>query len=76
MLRFCECQLIPLPLGLTIIGKISKNPRSKDEPISARVIGTTYIKLKNKRSIGITSNVFINMRITDFIRENKEIIEE
>lgn len=58
------------------IGKISTNPKGKDKQISARVNGTTYSKFKKICDArGITSNACLNMLITDFVRENKDILE-
>lgn len=59
------------------IGKISTNPRAKDKQISARVNGTTYSKFKKICDArGITSNACLNMLITDFVRENKDILDD
>lgn len=63
--------------GNDTIEKITKNAAGKDKPISARVNGTTYIKFKKICAArGITSNACLNMLITDFVRENKSVIEE
>ena len=59
------------------IGRISNNPQSKDKPISARVNGTTYSKFKKICAArGLTPNACLNMLITDFVRENKDILED
>ena len=58
------------------IEKISSRPRCKDKAISARVNGTTYANFKKIcEHRGITSNSCLNMLITDFVRENKNILE-
>ena len=59
------------------IENLAKKSRGKDKPISARVNGTTYTNFKKIcEARGITSNACLNMLITDFVRENKAIIEE
>lgn len=59
------------------IGKLAKKSNGKDKPISARVNGATYTNFKKIcEARGITSNACLNMLITDFVRENKFIIEE
>lgn len=59
------------------IKNISKKVGGKDKPISARVNGTTYLNFKKIcEARGITSNACLNMLITDFVRENKSIIEQ
>ncbi len=59
------------------ISKISARPKSKDKAISARVNGTTYLQFKQIcEARGLSSNACLNMLITDFVRENKSIIEE
>lgn len=59
------------------IENISKRVGGKDKPISARVNGTTYLNFKKIcEARGITSNACLNMLITDFVRENKSIIEK
>lgn len=58
------------------IENIAKRPGGKDKPISARVNGTTYANFKRiceKR--GLTSNAALNMLISDFVLENKHILE-
>ena len=58
------------------IENIAKRSTSKDKPISARVNGTTYTNFKKiceKR--GLTSNAALNMLISDFVLENKHILE-
>lgn len=59
------------------IGNIAKKAGCKDKPISARVNGTTYTNFKKiceKR--GLTSNAALNMLISDFVLENKHILEQ
>lgn len=59
------------------IDKMVKKSRSKDKAISARVNGSTYINFKKICDArGISSNACINMLITDFVRENKGVLEE
>lgn len=59
------------------IDKMVKKSRSKDKAISARVNGSTYISFKKIcEARGISSNACINMLITDFVRENKGVLEE
>lgn len=59
------------------IENLAKKSIGKDKPISARVNGTTYTNFKKIcEARGITSNACLNMLITDFVRENKAIIEE
>lgn len=61
----------------TTIDKLMKRPGGKDKPISARVNGTTYMNFKKIcEARGITSNACLNMLITDFVRENKKILEQ
>lgn len=56
-----------------LIGK----PKVKDRAISARVNGNTYIKFKKIcEARGLTANACLNMLITDFVRENKNLIEQ
>lgn len=58
------------------IDKLMKRPTGKDKAISARVNGTTYLNFKKIcEARGLTSNACLNMLITDFVRENKHIIE-
>lgn len=60
----------------TTIEKLMTKPKGKDKPISARVNSTTYMNFKKIcEARGLTSNACINMLITDFVRENKNIIE-
>lgn len=59
------------------IENIAKKSGGKDRPISARVNGTTYTNFKKiceKR--GLTSNAALNMLISDFVLENKHILEQ
>lgn len=59
------------------IKNIVKKSGGKDKPISARVNGTTYTNFKKiceKR--GLTSNAALNMIISDFVLENKHILEQ
>ncbi len=59
------------------IENLMKKPRRKDKSISARVNGTTYMNFKKIcEARGISSNACLNMLITDFVRENKSIIEQ
>ena len=59
------------------IAKLSEKRKGKDKAISARVNGATYTKFKRIcEARGITSNACINMLITDFVRENKGVLEE
>ena len=59
------------------IDKIAKKSNSKDKPISARVNGVTYTNFKKIcEARGLTSNACLNMLITDFVRENKSILDE
>lgn len=49
----------------------------KNKAISARVNGSTYVNFKKIcEARGITANACLNMIITDFVRENKAIIEK
>lgn len=60
----------------TTIDKLMKKPKGKDKAISARVNGSTYLKFKMIcEARGLTPNACLNMLITDFVRENKDIIE-
>ena len=59
------------------IDKISDQDAGKNKAISARVNGTTYQNFKAIcKARGLTSNACINMLITDFVRENKKILED
>ena len=59
------------------IDNLAKKAGCKDRAISARVNGATYLNFKRICAArGITSNACLNMLITDFVRENKKIIEE
>lgn len=59
------------------ISKISDKATRKDKAISARVNGSTYINFKKICDArGISANACVNMLITDFVRENKKILEE
>ena len=59
------------------ISNLSKRTKSKDKAISARVNGTTYTNFKKICDArGITSNACLNMLITDFVRENRSLLEE
>ena len=59
------------------IDELVKKPKGKDKAISARVNGTTYVKFKKIcEARGITANACLNMLITDFVRENKKIIDQ
>ena len=58
------------------IDKLAKKPGNKDKAISARVNGATYASFKKIcRARGLTSNACLNMLITDFVRENKKVLE-
>lgn len=59
------------------INNIAKKAGGKDKAISARVNGTTYANFKEicKRR-GLTSNAALNMLISDFVLENKHILEQ
>lgn len=60
----------------TIDGLVKK-PGGKDKAISARVNGSTYSNFKKIcQARGITPNACLNMLITDFVRENKKVLEE
>lgn len=59
------------------INKISDKGIGKDKAISARVNSTTYQNFKEiSKARGLTANAALNMLITDFVRENKKILEE
>ncbi len=59
------------------INNLAKKSGGKDKPISARVNGVTYTNFKKIcEARGLSSNACLNMLITDFVRENKSIIEE
>ena len=59
------------------IENIAKKSRGKDKPISARVNGTTYTNFKKIcEARGLTSNAALNMLISDFVLENKHILEQ
>ncbi len=61
----------------TTIDNLLKKPTGKDKAISARVNSSTYTKFKKIcAERGLTSNACLNMLITDFVRENKAILEE
>lgn len=58
------------------IDKVSPKSRSKSKAISARVYGDTYSKFKKICDArGMTANACLNMLITDFVRENKDVLE-
>lgn len=60
----------------TTIKNMVKKPNGKDRAISARVNGTTYTNFKKIcEARGITSNACLNMLITDYVRENKGVID-
>lgn len=59
------------------IDNLMRKPGGKDKAISARVNGTTYMNFKKIcEARGLTSNACLNMLITDFVRENKKILEQ
>lgn len=59
------------------IDTFAKKPGGKDKSISARVNGDTYINFRKIcQARGLTPNACINMLITDFVRENRKILEE
>lgn len=59
------------------IDRLMKKPRGKDKAISARVNGSTYMNFRKIcEARGLTANACLNMLITDFVRENKSIIEQ
>ena len=59
------------------IKNIAKKSGGKDKPISARVNGATYINFKKIcQARGLTSNAALNMLISDFVLENKHILEQ
>ena len=58
------------------IDNLVKKPKGKDKAISARVNSETYIKFKKIcAERGLTSNACLNMLISDFVIDNKHIIE-
>ena len=60
----------------TIDGLVKKTG-GKDKAISARVNGSTYSNFRKIcQARGITPNACLNMLITDFVRENKKVLEE
>ena len=60
----------------TTIETLSKKGRWKDKAISARVNSTTYANFKKIcEARGLSSNACLNMLMTDFVRENKSIID-
>lgn len=59
------------------ISKISAGTKMKDKVISARVNGATYQNFKKIcEERGISSNACINMLMTDFVRDNKDLLSE
>ena len=59
------------------IDNLAKKSNGKDKPISARVNGTTYTNFKKIcEARGLTSNAALNMLISDFVLENKHILEQ
>ena len=59
------------------IDNLAKKAGGKDKAISARVNGATYVNFKKICAArGLTSNACLNMLITDFVRENKTILEQ
>ena len=60
-----------------VLENIAKKSGGKDKPISARVNGTTYTNFKKIcEARGLTSNAALNMLISDFVLENKHILEQ
>lgn len=58
------------------IDKYSRKKTRKDRAISARVNDGTYSDFKRIcEERGLTSNAVINMLITDFVRENRFVLE-
>lgn len=58
------------------IDKVIPKHKSKDKAISARVNGNTYVKFKQICDArGLTANACLNMLITDFVRENGEMLQ-
>ena len=58
------------------IETLSTNTKWKDKAISARVNSITYTNFKKIcEARGLSSNACLNMLMTDFVRENKSIIE-
>ena len=58
------------------IDKLVRKSKGKDKAISARVNGTTYANFKKIcEARGLTSNACLNMLITDYVREHKDILE-
>lgn len=59
------------------IENLAGKPKGKDKAISARVNGSTYLSFRKIcQARGITANACLNMLITDFVRENKKILDE
>lgn len=59
------------------IENLAKKSKGKDKAISARVNGTTYYNFKKIcEARGLSSNACLNMLITDFVRENKGVLED
>lgn len=59
------------------IENIAKKAGGKDKLISARVNGETYLNFKKICAArGITSNAALNMIISDFVIDNKHILEQ
>ena len=59
------------------IDRLAKNTTAKDKPISLRVNSATYIKFKQIcEARGIRPNACIGMLMSDFVLENKHLIEE
>lgn len=59
------------------IENLAKKSKGKDKAISARVNGNTYYNFKKIcEARGLSSNACLNMLITDFVRENKGVLED
>lgn len=59
------------------IENLAGKPKGKDKAISARVNGSTYSSFRKIcLARGLTANACLNMLITDFVRENKKILDE
>lgn len=62
-------------VNLNTIDKVSPKSRSKSKAISAKVYSGTYSKFKKICDArGMTANACLNMLITDFVRENRDVL--
>lgn len=67
--------LVTFDVENNTIDKVSPKSRSKSKAISARVYGDTYSKFKMIcEARGMTANACLNMLITDFVRENRDVL--